>query len=503
MMPRFHTIHFGCRANQADSAAVAEELVQRGFQAAEDQRQADVVILNSCTVTAAADSELRQNIRRIHRRNPRAQILVTGCYAQRRPEELAALPGVRWIVGNSRKHEIGRLLFEDARSPGSSQWVPMERLLPSIQALPEIEFHTLSAPLPPSEPRNTAPQILVGDVFAQREFVSAPVVGPVVSMNSGDRTRPNLKIQDGCNNRCSFCVIPSVRGRSRSLPAPEVLNRIQALCAAGYREVVLSGINLGRYGRDFPDRIRFARLVRMILDGTPVERLRLSSVEPMDFTDELLDLMASSPRIAQHVHAPLQSGSDRILRRMHRKYQARHYRDRILAAHRRMPNAAFGADVMVGFPGETEEDYEQTRSLIDSLPFTYLHVFPFSRRPGTAADTLPDQVPGATVRERGRILRELAAEKNRGFQEQQGGRTLRVLTLDETSERGTSALSGNYLKVFVSGVRLPANQLVDVRIVSSADGVLTGDPTGSRLSQPLRAESLSTESHSMMTCASA
>jgi len=252
-----------------------------------------------------------------------------------------------------------------------------------------------------------------------------------------------------------------------------------------------------------PDRIRLPRLVRRILDETPVERLRLSSVEPMDFTDELLDLMALSPRIAQHVHAPLQSGSDRILRRMHRKYQARHYRDRILVAHRRMPNAAFGADVMVGFPGETEEDFERTRRLIESLPFTYLHVFPFSRRPGTTADAMPDQVPGAAVRERGRVLRALAAEKNRRFQEQQVGRTLRVLTLDETSERVTNALTGNYLKVILTGAPLPANQMVAARIVSLADGILWGEATGSGLPQPLRAESLSMESLSMTTCACA
>jgi len=510
-MPRFHTIHFGCRANQADSAAVAQELVQRGFQAVDDYRQADVVVLNSCTVTAAADSELRQTVRRIHRQNQRARILVTGCYAERRPGDLSSMPGVRWIVGNAHKHQIGRLLSEHAgtagSSPSPSNWVPLERLLPSRPAT-ELAFHTLSAPLPQPVPETAAPEILLGDLSAQREFTSAPVIGVGGGVNGGgtsaaDRTRPTLKIQDGCNNRCSFCIIPSVRGMSRSLPAPEVLRQIRSLCAAGYREVVLSGINLGRYGRDFPDRIPFPRLVRMILDETPVERLRLSSVEPMDFTDELLDLMAGSPRIAEHVHAPLQSGSDRILQRMHRKYQARHYRGRILAAYRRMPHAAFGADVMVGFPGETEEDFALTRSLIESLPFTYLHVFPFSRRPDTPADTMPGQVHGTAVRERSRILRALAAEKNRRFQERQLGRTLHVLTLDEASERGTSALSDNYLKVLLPGVRAPANQFVDARIVSLVDGVLIGELSGGRLSQALPSESPAEESPSMMTCASA
>ena len=506
-MLRYHTIQFGCRANQADGAAIAEELAQRGFQPWEDYRQADVVVLNSCTVTATADSELRQIVRRIHRDNPRARILVTGCYAQRAPEELAALPGVRWIVGNSQKNEIGRLLSEQSAAPDAGQWVssgvPLERLLLSASPAPELEFHTLSFPVPHTEPSQSTPQstpqILVGDIFAAREFLSAPVVGKTV----GDRTRPNLKIQEGCNNRCSFCIIPSVRGRSRSLPTTQVLGQVRTLCAAGYREVVLSGINLGRYGRDLPQRIRFAQLVRMILDETPLERLRLSSVEPMDFTDELLGLMACSPRIAQHVHAPLQSGSDRILRRMHRKYQARHYRGRILAAWERMPNAAFGADVMVGFPGETEEDFEQTRGLIESLPFTYLHVFPFSRRVGTPADTMPDQVPGAVVRQRSRILRDLAANKNRHFRERQLGQLLNVITLEEETEGGTSALSDNYLKVFLPGGRLPGNRLVDVRIVAVSDAGLIGELATEGWRQLTGAESPSAEPLSMMTCASA
>ena len=496
---RFHAIHFGCRANQADGAAIAEDLAGRGFSGVEDFREADVVVLNSCTVTAAADAELRQTVRRIRRQNPHARILVTGCYAQRQPRELAALPGVRWVVGNAEKHAIGKLVSEhtascDSAEPSRGPWVPLEQLLVSPSPTSEIAFHTLASPLPGAERSGGAGKILVGDIFAQREFVSAPVLGKT----AGDRTRPTLKIQDGCNNRCSFCIIPFVRGRSRSLPPPDVVRQVRALSDAGYREVVLSGINLGRYGRDLAERIRFARLIRMILDETPLERLRLSSVEPMDFTEELLDLMAGDSRIAQHVHAPLQSGSDRILRKMHRKYQARHYRERILAAYARMPKAAFGADVMVGFPGESEEDFEQTRRLIESLPFTYLHVFPFSRRPGTPADTMPDQVPGAAVRERGRILRELAAEKNRRFRERQLGRTLSVLTLENRSAGGTWALSDNYLKVFLTGEGMPANRLVDARIVSVTDEGLLGEPISDGLPH-----SRAAESPSMMTCASA
>ena len=259
-------------------------LGQRGMDAADDRNQADLVVLNSCTVTAAADDDLRQTVRRVHRENPEARILVTGCYAQRAPEEIAALPGVAWVVGNSDKTAIPDLVADELG-----------------------HFHG---------------QIHVHDIFAQHEFLSAPVEDA-----AGDRARPNLKIQDGCNNRCSFCVIPFVRGRSRSMPERQVLEQVRGL-ARNYREVVLSGVNLGRWGREPGSTIRLAGLVKRMLDETPVERLRLSSVEPMDFTDELLGLMTESERIAKHVHAPLQSGSDAVLRRMHRKYRPRHYADR-------------------------------------------------------------------------------------------------------------------------------------------------------------------------------
>ena len=494
-MPSFYSIHFGCRANQADAAAIEADLAGRGFQAAEDPSNAQVVVLNSCTVTAAADSELRQTVRRIHRENPAARILVTGCYAQRRPEEIAALPGVEWVVGNSHKDKIGDLLLpRRAERAGDGTWVPVQDLFVSPQP-PDVDYRTLGSVASADDPGLPPPRVLVGNISAERQFSAAPFFGGAIE----DRTRPNLKIQDGCNNRCSFCIIPSVRGLSRSLPAPEVVRQMNALAGAGYREVVLSGVNLGQYGRDLPGQPRFARLIRMILDETPVERLRLSSVEPMDWTDSLLELMASTPRVARHVHAPLQSGSDRILRLMHRKYRAAQYRNRILAAFERMPDAAFGADVIVGFPGETDDDFDQTRRLIESLPFTYLHVFPFSRRPGTPADSMKDQVHGSVLRERGRILRELAAEKNRLFRERQLGRTLIVLTLEESASEGTAALSDNYLKVVIPGERLPANQWVRVRIVSIGEGNLVGAKEASAAESYSAAEF----SPSITTCASA
>lgn len=394
--------------------------------------EAELVVLNTCTVTAAADEDVRHTIHRVRRENPGARILVTGCYAQRAPEELSAMPGVDWVVGNSHKTEIPGIL-----STG-----------------------LLSGPAP------FHGEVHVGDIFAQHSFLSAPVEDA-----AGDRTRPNLKIQDGCNNRCSFCIIPFVRGRSRSAPGDSVVEQVRGL-ASRYREVVLSGINLGRWGREPGSTMRLAGLVRRLLAETDIERLRLSSVEPMDFTDDLLALMAESPRIAKHVHAPLQSGSDRVLRRMHRKYRPVHYEDRIRKARAWMPDAAIGADVMAAFPGETSEEFEESRQFISNLPFTYLHVFTYSERPGTPAADCPDQVPMPVRKERNRILRELAADKNLAFRETMVGRRLSAVTLDQ------GALSDNFLKIELCPQR-PANQLIDVHI-----GEVTA--TGLREFNPLR-----------------
>jgi threonylcarbamoyladenosine tRNA methylthiotransferase MtaB len=398
---------FGCRASQADGAALEAGLAASGLGRAHELADADLVVLNTCTVTATADDELRQTVRRIHRAQPDARIVVTGCYAQRAPDELAALPGVSLVVGNSHKTSIPNLVADGAHYHG---------------------------------------EIRIGDIFEQRDFLSAPVEDAL-----GDRTRPNLKIQDGCNNRCSFCIIPYVRGRSRSAQPDSVIAQVSHL-AAKYREVVLSGINLGRWGRDLEGGTRL------------VERLRLSSVEPMDWSDALLELVATSPRIAKHVHAPLQSGSDKVLRRMHRKYRPRHYADRILKARALMPDCAVGADVMTGFPGETEQEFEESRAFIESLPFTYLHVFTYSARPGTpAADA--DQVPMEIRKHRTHVLRALAQRKNLEFRRATIGRTLSAVTIED----GRIALSDNYLKIALARPREP-NRIEDIVI-----GGLTAD----------------------------
>jgi len=454
-VPSFFVQNFGCRATQADGAALEQDLARRGLARAGEARAADLVVLNTCTVTAAADGDARRAIRRLRRENPRCRILVTGCYAQRAPQELAALPGVAWVVGNSHKHEIGDIV---ARSGAG---------FPSCDnPHPDSVGHSGGVGFPACDnpPAAGPAQIITGDIFAHTELLAAPVFGA-----GAERTRPNLKIQDGCNNRCSFCIIPSVRGRSRSLRPEAVLAQVRQLERAGYREIVLSGINLGRYGRDFDPRLSFTGIIRAILRDTSVERIRLSSVEPMDLTDELLELMAGSRRIARHVHAPLQSGSDRVLGRMRRRYRAAQYEARIRRAADLLPDAAFGADVMVGFPGETEEDFDETGALVERLPFTYLHVFTYSRRDGTPAATMPGQVDGRIARERNRILRELAARKNLEFRQRLVGRTLSVITL-----AGGSALSDNYLKVRLCGPPLTPNRIVDARITGIEGDLLVG-----------------------------
>lgn len=458
-MPTFHVEQFGCRATQADGAALERQLLQRGYMPASEASTADVIVVNTCTVTSSADAQARDAIRKLHTANPDVRVIVTGCYAQRAPEELSVLPGVAWVVGNSHKPQIPELFEAVCHRPESSHshsFLPLATIAPASR---------------PAEPRHPA-EILVGDIFEQHALLSSPVFG-----GESNHTRPTLKIQDGCNSRCSFCVIPFVRGRSRSLPPAAVVEELQKLAEAGYREIVLSGINLGTYGRDLSPRVEFEDLLRRILDETTVERLRISSIEPLDVTRDLVELFASTERIAQHFHMPLQSGSDRILAAMHRWYRAEHYARRAELIHERLPNAAIGADVIAGFPGETEDDHAATLAFIEALPFSYLHVFSYSRRPGTKAALLHNHVPGAIIKRHARELRGLSERKAAAFRQSQLGRELRVLTLrrDEGPAKDTTpALSTNYLKVFVNGIFV-ANQWLDAKLTGYKGTSVTGE----------------------------
>jgi threonylcarbamoyladenosine tRNA methylthiotransferase MtaB len=472
MVASFYVQNFGCRATQADGAAIERQFEDLGLERAGALGEAEIVVLNTCTVTASADQDARAAIRRVHRENPEAQIVVTGCYAQRSPEELAALPGVSQVIGNSHKHQLAEIAVTER---AASRPAPTSTLVP----LSSLTATRASSQPPTADNRRP---VFVSDIFAHTELLAAPVFDA-----ANERTRPNLKVQDGCDNRCSFCVIPYVRGQSRSLKLDQVLREVNSLVASGYRELVISGINLGRWGRDLDSGIesqaiaiedlsrrpttadqRLVYLVRTILEHTSLEKLRISSVEPMDWTDELIDLVATSPRIAKHAHVPMQSGSDAVLRRMHRKYRPWHYREKIETIRAAMPTAAIGADVMVGFPGETDAEFEETRRLIENLPLTYLHVFTYSARPGTPAADMQHQVTVQVARERNRVLRELAEEKKLEFMRTFVGKSVEAITLadsgkgtssasgrDARQDQFTEALTDNYLKLQVQGKYAP------------------------------------------------
>ena len=516
-MAGYFVENFGCRATQADGAALERQFEERGIVRASTPAQASVVVMNTCTVTAGADQDARAAIRRVRRQNPDARIVVTGCYAQRAPEEVAALPGVSLVIGNSHKHQLAEIVSATA---GQSTGEFERRDASVFEQHDPFDFGWRSAssaaPEPASDPRALAPEglafvplttltgspgspIFVSDFFAHTELLAAPVFDA-----ANERTRPNLKVQDGCDNRCSFCVIPYVRGQSRSLEADRIIREVKGLVESGYREVVISGINLGRWGRDLGsfrlpasgcqtsltdsgDDFRkpragsrkptFENLIRAILSETGLEKLRISSVEPMDWSDELISLVASSPRIAKHAHVPMQSGSDAVLRRMHRKYRPWHYREKVEKIRAAMPTAAIGADVMVGFPGETDAEFESTRRMIEELPFTYLHVFTYSARPGTPAAAMTNQVPVHLARERNRILRELAAEKKLSFMQGFVGGEVDAITLNvvgnDAGGEFTESLTDNYLKLRLRG-RHKANRWITVRTDDVVDGALVG-----------------------------
>ena len=445
--------------------------------------QASIVVLNTCTVTSGADQDARAAIRRVRRQNPNARIVVTGCYAQRAPQEVAALPGVDLVIGNSHKHQLAQIALAARREEWSvGPFVPLDALtLPYQSPIVDNERPTANGQRP----------VFVSDIFAHTELLAAPVFDA-----ANERTRPNLKIQDGCDNRCSFCVIPYVRGQSRSLEMQRIIREVNTLVDAGYREVVISGINLGRWGRDLlqpPSQAgeavsqrpttndqRLVSLIRAILAETTLEKLRISSVEPMDWSDDLISLVASSPRIAKHAHVPMQSGSDAELRRMHRKYRPWHYREKIEKIRAAMPDVAIGADVMVGFPGETDAEFEATLRMVEDLPFTYLHVFTYSPRPGTPAAEMKNQVPVHVARERNRILRELAAEKKLTFMRSFIGKTVEAITLNVVGRDAegdfTEALTDNYLKLHLRGANQP-NRWVKASITDVVSGTLAGDPS--------------------------
>ncbi len=448
-MAEYHVENFGCRASRADGEIISAELRHRGLSPALSPARADVIVANTCSVTAQADRTARAFLRRVRRENPTARILVTGCYAQRAPQEVAALPGVHAVIGNSHKSLVAEIAQQ-----ASAAFVPLAAIRP-------------------------APALYVDHTFAHSEL-SMPESGPESGWWAGSQTRPNLKVQDGCGNRCSFCIIPATRGHSRSLALETCLRNVQDFVAGGGTELVLSGINLGRWGRDLKPQRTLEELVGAILLQNALPRLRLSSIEPMDWTPGLLALFrayAITPgaRLARHAHLPLQSGSDAILRAMHRRYRPWHYAEKLRLIRESMPDAAVGADVMVGFPGESEALFEESFAFIAAQPFTYLHLFPFSPRPDTSAWHLAQQypVPPQAVAERMERLRALIADRNRRFRQSFVGRELPAVTLHTSQGKTTPALADNFLEVLLQA-KIPANRSVRVVVTGLTETGLIG-----------------------------
>jgi threonylcarbamoyladenosine tRNA methylthiotransferase MtaB len=399
----------GCKLNQAETQEMEELMASRGHRAVPFEEAAQVYVINTCTVTGRADFSDRQLIRRAIARNPRALVVVTGCLAQTDPAAIARIPGVDLIVGNQEKYELAGLLD--------------------------------------SLTKRATPLVRVGDI---RKALNVPVA-PVTRFRG--RSRAFVKIQDGCQHRCAFCIVPLARGGSRSQEPKVVVDQVHRLVEGGYGEVVLTGVDMGHYGWDLFPRTTLAALLGQILDVPGLGRLRLSSILPPYFTEELIEVIARSPRIAPHLHIPLQSGSDRVLRLMRRPYNTRIYHSLVERLSRAIPDLGLGADVIVGFPGETGADFEATRALIEALPVSYLHVFSYSDRRGTEAARLAAHLPARTVTERSRALRHLGREKSLAFRRRLVGRIQEVLALEERdkSTGQITALTGNYVEVLLDG----------------------------------------------------
>lgn len=431
-VPALQTVSFatlGCKTNQFESASMQESLRQAGFQVVAFEDGAELVIVNTCTVTRATDAQSRNLVRRARRLNPTCRVVVTGCYAQVDPDALHDLPGVSLVIGNEEK----------------------QRLLDYLKSDQEVTH------------------VEVSDI-RQADSVCLP---PLTSF--AGRSRAFVQIQNGCDAFCSYCIIPYARGASRSAQPDEILQQVTGLVASGFQEIVLTGIHIGGYGADLHSPLTLRDLVQQIVRESGVHRLRLGSIEPTELTDELLELVASSQVICPHFHIPLQAGDDDILQRMGRTYDSQFFSRLVGKIRATLPSAAICLDVITGFPGETGQMFENSFNFIAQLPITDLHVFPFSRRPGTPAATLPDQIPGKTSRGRAEKLRNLAAEKHRLFAESFLGQKLEVVVETATKAGFLKGTSRNYLDIRFPGEAVLAGQCVTVKPVAWQGNFLHGE----------------------------
>jgi threonylcarbamoyladenosine tRNA methylthiotransferase MtaB len=419
---KYSIVTFGCRVNQADSLRLEEDLRARGATESAS-RDADVVIVNTCSVTATADQGARQTIRRIARENPRARIIATGCYATRRPDDLASLAGVVRVVPNDAKLTLVRALGDNDATLGATT--------------------------------------------ADRDGDGA--CGAPIEPGLAGRTAFTLRVQTGCEERCAYCIIPSTRGASRSAPLDALVDEVERIAASGFKEIALTGVHLGSYGRDLREQSSLLDLLLALERVRGDVQFRISSLEPMDCTPAIVDLVATSDRFLPHFHLPLQHASDRMLQGMRRPYTLDQYRRLVDGIQSRLPHASIGSDMIVGFPGETDDDFEANAAYLPTSPLTHLHVFPYSDRPGTEASTMADQVSGSVIRDRGLRLREIGSALTRRFRAAQAGTVRPGLTLED----GTLVVTDNYLKVRIDP-GTARNSRVLVRIGPVAAGVSSG-----------------------------
>ena len=427
-----HTL--GCKVNQYESAAFTTGLAAAGMTMAKPGENADIVVINTCAVTGRAGAQSRQVIRQAIRNNPGAKILITGCYTEIAAEQLAELEELAGrdyvIIGNSKKDEVVAAACGETEPPG----------------------------------------LLLGTIDRAEEICRLPV------RRFGDRTRAYLRVQDGCESFCTYCIVPYTRGPSRSLPPDEVLEQARVFAREDYREVVLTGIHIGNYGRDLDGTPDITGLLDKLCRETPEIRYRLSSIEPTEVSEELLELFATHANLAPHLHIPLQSGCDSVLTRMGRRYSTARFAQVIDACRRRLPDAAIGIDVLAGFPGESEEEFETTRNFLASTDCTYLHVFPYSRRPGTVASTMGGEVAGREKSRRVAELRNLGEEKRLAFHSRQLGSVRKVLVEGKRDDQGRlKGFTDNYVPVHFAGPDDSINRVVEVRLLRLDGAQVTGE----------------------------
>jgi len=420
--PKFRITTLGCKVNQYESDAIAQTLKDMGGVSVSEEDTADLCIINTCTVTQKAAMQSRQAVRQAIRFNPEARIIVTGCYAQTEPNAIEKIDGVDHIIGHADKHNIPDMVFPKEKAP--------------------------------------CPSLIHKNIFREQHFKQIPVTV------LGNRTRPFLKIQDGCDTFCTYCIVPYARGRSRSMPLETVLENIRDLRQAGFHEVVLTGVHLGAYGLDLSPRTGLTALLDRIRESSAIHRVRLSSIEPHELTDDLIKMISESDIFCRHFHIPLQSGDDGILEKMHRPYTSSFFKDLVIKIKEQIPDAAIGVDTLIGFPGETESAFENTRSLIEKMPVTYPHVFPFSSRQGTPAAKYPQKVPSKMIKTRCEKMRLLGNEKKRSFYKGFLGNSVEIL-IEGKRDKATGLLKGitsNYIPVHVDGKDDLFNTSVQVKI---------------------------------------